>query len=167
MRPKCPPHLIGALGVGLALSLAGCGLLDGGQRLSSMEVGDCLQFVETKETRDDAAVTGYQQVDCALEGEFKVQNAQINPAEGCPNDDYVYYGSDDHRVCLAPVLEVDKCYGPDEVAEWEELACDAEGVHFRIEKELSGVDDGECSEENEHFVLPEPAPGKVYCTVAP
>lgn len=159
---------LGLIAAALALGLAACGGGSGsGGGLADLQIGDCIKFVEVSETADDAATVGYEQVDCDKAGEFKLVVTSINPADGCANEEYVNYGSEDHSVCVAPVLEVGSCYAPDDVAEWVVSDCTAEETYFKVEKELSGVDTAECTDADGHFILPEPDPGKVYCTIAP
>lgn len=155
---------ITAAAVMLLLGAAACG--GSADEFESLEVGQCIQFIESADS-DDGTTVGYRVVDCAKAGEFKLQITSVNPTAGCANDEYVEYGSETHRVCVAPVLEVGSCYAPDDVAEWIDAPCDSDEVYFKVEKELSGTDTAECTDADGHFVLPEPAPGKVYCTVAP
>lgn len=155
----------GKLGILLAavgLGLTGCG--GGAAALTELEVGDCIRFVAVSETSDDAETVGFEVVDCDAEG-FRMQVSSINPQDGCPNSDYVQYGSLDYSVCVAPVLEVGSCYVPDDVAEWALAECGTEDVWFKIEKELTGTDTTECTDEDGHFILPEPEPGRVFCTI--
>lgn len=150
----------------MVLSFAACG----GGTSDELTVGSCLQFERTAGTSTSGSggsiTVSHKVVDCNLSGEFKVQVTEINPADDCLPD-YVQYGSSEVQYCLAPVLEVDHCYAPDDIYEWIDMDCDNPDVYFRIEKELAGTDTAECTDKTGHFELPVPAPGKIYCTVAP
>ena len=150
----------------------------GSTEMDELVVGQCLQFVEiegaTPEADGSIAVT-HQVVDCNIVGQFKLVVASVTngPVE-CATDYVRYYqsgylGSDftNLSVCLAPVLDVGVCYMPDNIKEWVEVPCTDPSANFKVESELPGTDASTCSFPDAAFILPDPAPARVYCVTDP
>lgn len=146
----------------------------GGTDFDELMVGECLQFLEVPGATPDAAgnisVT-HEVVDCNLAGQFKhlVTHSFDGPAN-CPNEDYTTYfqegflGGQSKSFCLAPVFEAGASYAQEPINDF--VAVDAANPDkvFTIESVLEGVDPAGCVDQTyAPFILPEPAPGKVYC----
>lgn len=147
----------------------------GGTEFDQLAVGDCMQFTETADTNTNASgsiTVGHIVVDCNLAGQFKLVVTSKHPGDyDCPVDYVEYWQSSSFgtgardTLCLAPVLEPTHCYVYDALYEWIDVPCDS-AAEIMVESELSGTDPAACSNPSwEHFILPEPAPGKVYCLV--
>ena len=146
----------------------------GGTDYEQLAIGDCMQFTEVADTNTgstaDTISVGHVVVDCNLSGQFKLMvSSQHDGNYECPTDYVAYFQMSSfgtgrqETLCLAPVLEPNRCYTYDALYEWIDVPCDA-AADFMIEQELSGTDPAACTDPDwEHFVLPEPAPGKVYC----
>lgn len=150
----------------------------GGTDFDKLAVGECLQFIEIPDATpgEDSIEVAHQVVDCNLAGQFKLEVTSIvDGTAECPNGDYVryfqenYFGSGDATtVCLAPVLDVDVCYIYDDIEEWIPVDCSDPEAYFKIEKEIADSTDAtSCTYPDDAFVLPEPAPGRVYCITNP
>ncbi|MGI5952287.1 MAG: hypothetical protein ACOX61_10665 [Brooklawnia sp.] len=145
--------------------------------VGELEIGQCLQFAEVSGAAptDGSIEVAHQVVDCNLVGQFKLKVASIHQGSAeCPTD-YVRYfeqnllgNAEEATVCLSPVLDTGACYKYDRVQEWLEVDCRDPEAEFIVEKELPDTTDtAECTFTDGAFVLPEPAPGRVYCIAAP
>lgn len=150
----------------------------GGTDFEKLAIGECLQFIEIPDATpgDDSIEVAHQVVDCNLAGQFKLEVTSIHDGEAaCPNDDYVRYFQENYfgtghetTVCLAPVLDVGVCYVYDAIEEWIPVECSDPEAYFKIEQEITdSADAASCSYPEDAFVLPEPAPGHVYCITNP
>lgn len=148
----------------------------GSTEIDALTVGECMQFIEvpgaTPDPIDGSISVTHETVDCTLTGQFKLQVVSVTEGDMvCPNDDYVEYFQESTfgtgnllTLCLAPVLEVNHCYLFDNIKEWIDVPCDNPDSYFMVESELPGTTDAStCSYPDSAFILPEPAPGKVYC----
>lgn len=147
----------------------------GGTAFDALEIGQCVQFSEVPGSTPNASgaidVT-HTVVDCNLVGEFKYQVATSHStAEECPSTDYVQYyqeglfGNQGATYCMAPVFEVGTCYGQDPINDYAPIDCNAPEQSLLISSEVEGTDTASCPDPapEANFVLPEPAPGRVYC----
>ena len=142
----------------------------------ALEVGQCLRFVavsgETPDANGDISVT-HEVVDCALTGQFKYLVTHSFDGEAqCPNNEYsTYYqrnllGGKSKSFCVAPVFEAGSCYRNNDLQDPEVIACTDSRREFMVESVSDGIDPASCSVPEQAIVIPEPAPGKVYCLTA-
>lgn len=148
----------------------------GGSDITELKQGDCVQFVEIPgaQTTGDQINVSHKVVDCNLAGQFKLQVASVHDGNADCSKYMVSYFQDSRigsmrklTLCLAPVLEIGRCYASDAVYEFVDVACTDPNAEFMVEKELQGTDTSQCTDEPPHMVLGEPAPGKVYCLLPP
>ncbi len=148
----------------------------GGSDITELKQGDCVQFVEIPgaQTTGDQINVSHKVVDCNLAGQFKLQVASVHDGNADCSKYMVSYFQDSRigsmrklTLCLAPVLEIGRCYASDAVYEFVDVVCTDPNADFMVEKELQGTDTSQCTDEPPHMVLGEPAPGKVYCLLPP
>lgn len=149
----------------------------GGTDINQLQVGQCLQLFEMPGATPnaDSIDVEHEVVDCNLAGQFKLEVGSIHEQTAeCPTDYVRYYqentfGDGDRvTVCLAPVFDPGVCYSYDPIKEWVPVECADAGAEFVVEKELPDTTDpAACAAVDGAFVLPEPAPGRVYCIAPP